>query len=94
MKVGDKVRCVNDDFSQHIDVFIKAFDQLPQRGVEYTIRRIERWDGKVRILLEEIKNQPFKDGPLKGAEPGFDSKRFDKPIKEKVSLEVEEEMEA
>jgi len=93
MKVGDKVRCIDDDFSQHIDVFIKSFDQLPQRGKEYTIRRIERWDGEVRVLLEEIRNKPFTDGVLKGVEPGFNAKRFEKPIKEKVSVEQEEEAE-
>ena len=39
MKVGDKVVCINDDFTQHIELFIKVYDVLPQKGKEYTIRR-------------------------------------------------------
>ena len=95
MKVGDKVVCINDDFTNIIDFDFTVYDQLPRKGQEYIVRRRESWDGGVRILLEEIKNAPLKEGLFKGVEPGFDSKRFAKPEVqvEVISEEVEEEIE-
>lgn len=78
-KVGDKVICIDDDFTDIVDIMIKNFDQLPRKGQEYTIRNIERWDGRLRVLLVEITNPPFQDGVLKGVEPGFCASRFRKP---------------
>lgn len=90
-KVGDKVICINDDFTDMVDVMIKCFDELPRKGQEYTIRRIERWDGRTRVLLEEISNSPFKEGALKGLEPGFCASRFRKP---ETIKEIEEVVES
>lgn len=90
MKVGDKVVCINDDFTQHIELFIKVYDVLPRKGQVYTIRRKEMYDGKIRLLLEEIKNPPFQEGVWKGVEPGFDSKRFAPPQTNENVEELEE----
>ena len=37
MKVGDKVLCINDDFSNIIDYDFTVFDELPRKGQEYII---------------------------------------------------------
>jgi len=91
MKVGDKVICIDDDFTDMVDVMIAHFDQLPRKGQEYTVRRVESWDSRGRLLLVEITNKPFTDGVLKGVEPGFCASRFRKP---EVIKQVEEMVES
>ncbi len=93
MKVGDLVVCINDDFSNIINFDFTVYEELPRKGVEYIIRRKEFFDGKVRVLLEEIKNPPLKKGPLKGVEPGFDGARFRRVVKETQEITEEEEAE-
>lgn len=93
MKVGDLVICINDDFSNIIDYDFTVFDQLPRKGQKYTVRRIENWGVKVRVLLEEIKNPVIKSGFLKGVEPGFCSTRFEKPKTTTVQEEQEKQKE-
>ena len=95
MNVGEKVICIDDDFSNIVNYDFTVFDELPRKGQEYIIRRREMWDGGTRLLLEEVRNPLLKDGILKGMEPGFDSKRFAKPEVqvEVISEEVEEEIE-
>jgi len=90
-KIGDRVVCINDDFTDMVDVMIRFFDELPRKGKEYTIRRIERFDNRTRVILEEIKNPPMKDGVWKGAEPSFCGSRFRKPD---VIKEIEEVVES
>jgi len=92
MKIGDKVVCINDDFRNIVDFDFTVFEDLPQKGKKYIIRRKENWDGGTRVLLEEVKNPPLKKGLMKGVEPGFSGDRFRKLVDDLV-LEKEEEEE-
>jgi hypothetical protein len=65
MEIGDKVTCINDDFSNVIDSLKQTegckFLNFPKKDHEYTVREIFDNNGIVTsILLEEIVNQSFK----------------------------------
>lgn len=85
MKVGDKVVCINDDFSMHPNIS-KIYKSLPRKNVTYTVRSINIREK--RILLEEIKNEITK---IRGIllEPGFNLNRFAQET-QLVSVEQEE----
>jgi hypothetical protein len=97
MVKGQKVVCINDEFSQ----FIRAiYTALPVKGVTYTIREVflgrERVvkggdTATVGLLLEELKNppDPFHAGQQ---ELGFSSERF-APLEEVPAEEEEEAVE-
>ena len=96
MVKGQKVVCINDEFTQFIRAIYKA---LPVKGETYTIREVflgrERVvkggdSATVGLLLEELKNppDPFHAGQQ---ELGFSSERF-APLEE-VPAEEEEEAE-
>jgi hypothetical protein len=98
MLKGQKVVCINDEFSE----FIRAlYAQLPVRGKTYTIREVFLGREKiikggdsatVGLLLEELANPPdrFHEGRQ---ELGFSSERF-APLEEIPAEEEEEEAEA
>ena len=72
--VGQKIVCVNDDFSNLKDSVSKKYVKLPRKGEQYTIREITAWG----ILLEEIKNEEFmflKHNNMI-TEPSFSPSRF------------------
>lgn len=89
MMTGQKVTCINDSFTDWIKVL---YDELPVKGVTYTIRSIGVGvnhygePGEICVYLNELKN------PLMGRSPhpefGFNADRF-RPIDE-----VSEEMKA
>jgi hypothetical protein len=90
---GQKVVCINDDFSE----FVRAvYAQLPVKGRTYTIREVflgrERIvkggdSATVGLLLHELVNppDPFHAG---GEELGFSSERF-APLEELPPVEEE-----
>lgn len=94
MQVGQRVVCINDTFESWVHEY---YDQLPQKGLTYTIRAVSLGRGtlrgsdsaEVKLLLEELHNPP--DPHHKGAEElGFRSDRF-APLEE---VEIEEHAEA
>lgn len=95
MKPGSRVICVNGDFSQYGPRLYRDFQNLPQEGVQYTIREM-KWEAEnntARVLLEEIENPPvFIDLLQASAEPGFDGKRFREIEPPLVEAEVEREV--
>lgn len=72
---GNRVVCVDDDFSELSEKSMKAFRQLPVKNAVYTIREFE----DPSIKLEEIKNPKIKinmGGVLIDGEAGFHKSRF------------------
>jgi len=95
-KPGDKVVCINADFSMYPNIF-DVFKQLPKRDEIYTVRERQYIEGMgYRILLEEIHNPPVYIDMVKGmVEPAFTSNRFallTDPITVKYQQEIEEEI--
>lgn len=94
MQVGQRVVCINDTFESWVHEY---YDQLPQKGLTYTIRAVSLGRGtlrgsdaaEVKLLLEELHNaqDPHHVG---GEELGFRSDRF-APLEE---VEIEEHAEA
>lgn len=73
MQVGAIVVCIDDSFSAEA---MSQLKQIPKKDNYYTIREIvERPNGHVGVLLEEIANPPREtiDGIV---EPKFKSNRF------------------
>jgi len=94
MKIGDKVTCINDDFSQFENIH-KLYTSLPKKGKKYIVRHFDK--NNSRVLLEELRNPTaiIKGFPL---EPGFGSSRFANQkddstiaLAEELLLEVVEE---
>src|ERR1700760_1711232 len=97
MVKGQKVVCINDEFSQ----FIRAsYTNLPVKGVTYTIREVFLGREKVvkggdsatlGLLLMELTNppDPFHAGQQ---ELGFSSERF-APLEEQPAEQEEEAVE-
>jgi hypothetical protein len=89
VKIGDKVRYVNDkDLYKDVDGVIK-----PVIGSIYTVRDINKKGG---FLLEEIKNIDYEWYSASGKleyieEPGFANWRFEpkKPISRKKVVKIE-----
>jgi hypothetical protein len=94
MQVGQRVVCINDTFESWVHEY---YDQLPSKGLIYTIRAVSLGRGtlrgsdsaEVKLLLEELHNaqDPHHMG---GEELGFRSDRF-APLEE---VEMEEHAEA
>jgi len=94
MQVGQQVVCINDTFEGWVHEY---YDQLPSKGLIYTIRAVSLGRGtlrgsdsaEVRLLLEELHNgqDPHHVG---GEELGFRSDRF-APLEE---VDIEEYAEA
>jgi len=94
MQIGQRVVCINDTFESWVHEY---YDQLPQKGLVYTIRAVSLGRGtlrgsdsaEVKLLLEELHNatDPHHIG---GEELGFRSERF-APLEE---VEIEEHAEA
>ncbi len=95
MTKGQKVVCINDTFP---DLIRALYQQLPVKGVTYTIREVFLGREKVvkggdsatvGLLLEELRNgpDPFHAGKQ---ELGFTSERF-APLEELPDEEVERE---
>ncbi|MCU0450234.1 MAG: hypothetical protein MUC97_10420 [Bernardetiaceae bacterium] len=75
--IGDRVVCVNGDFSMYPNIY-DLYRQLPRRDEVYTVRERQFLQGTgYRLLLEEIENPPVYIDMVKGmVEPGFDARRF------------------
>jgi hypothetical protein len=88
-KVGEKVVCVDAKPNQKASQF---YSEWLVEGKEYTVRRCEgSLVGQVRVLLEEVKNDPVFVAELQGkVEPGFAAYRF-KSVE--AMYEKEEEVE-
>lgn len=76
--VGSKVVCIDSDFSntsdRGLDARIQLFDELPNKGVTYTIRELIVYsNNKVGITLDEIKNKIL---PNTNIEANFNIERF------------------
>lgn len=82
-KKGDRVLCINDDFS---NVSPREYKQckFPVQGEEYTVR--EAFSGS--IFLVEIVNPPLEG---RGKEPTFYNFRFIKAPLIKVNTEEEDQ---
>jgi len=98
--IGQKVACINDEFSATIR---HLYSQLPVKDEIYTVRSVDIGRAKVTseaggsnevsylVLLEELKNpdDPYmKEGA--GQEMGFRSDRF-APLEEIENVEYAEE---
>jgi hypothetical protein len=92
-QIGDKVVCINADFSMYPNIF-ELYSQLPKRDEVYTVRERQFVQGVgYRILLEELVNEPVYIDMVKGrVEPAFNANRF-ALLNDPVSVEVEEEAE-
>ena len=94
--VGDKVLCINDDFSNILEELLRESKGLklnfPVKDKEYTVREIFDNDGLVySILLEEIYNPSFQIPVLNiRRELSFVSWRF---VKQAEIQQLEEENE-
>lgn len=78
MNVGEKVVCIDDKFPNE-EGLDSIYKQWISEGDIYTVRRKEGslTPGVVRVLLEEVKNDPHFFEELGGVtEPGFSMKRF------------------
>ena len=86
MRKGQRVLCVDDQFTAHVR---QVYQNLPKKGVTYTIRAVYlgrgqlapatpgESDGEVGLLLEEVRNQDAEARFSRGGfEPGFASIRF------------------
>lgn len=82
MNPGDKVLCIDDDFSRVISELLEQSNGIklnfPKKDEEYTVREIFDNEGIVTsILLEEISNPYFYIPVIKGSrELSFASWRF------------------
>ena len=76
-QVGDKVVCIDADFSMYPNIF-EVYQSLPKRNEVYTVRERQYVQGQgYRLLLEEIENAPIYIDAVKGkVEPGFNASRF------------------
>jgi hypothetical protein len=91
-KPSDKVVCINDDFS-NIGSAIKDFQNLPIKGMIYTIREIRPAAMDSGIMLNEITNKPVYYKLYAGyLEPGFSPKRF-VPLDEYENIAEEKKVE-
>ncbi|GAB4478006.1 MAG: hypothetical protein OHK0057_28380 [Thermoflexibacter sp.] len=75
--IGDKVVCVDADFSMYPQL-LEVYRELPKLHQVYTIRAKQFIQGHgYRVLLEEIENPPVYIDLVKGkVEPGFNASRF------------------
>lgn len=75
--IGDKVVCVDADFSMYPKIF-EIYRELPKLNEVYTVRAKQFIQGQgYRVLLEEIENPPVYIDLVKGkVEPGFNASRF------------------
>lgn len=101
--VGQKVVCINDDFTPVIKHLYRA---LPVKGKTYTVRECELGRGRVtsgqgganethyRVLLVELVNPPDPYVTGETIEMGFRSDRFAEPEQLENSEELEEFMPA
>lgn len=79
-EVGKKVVCIDGNFDITDPEFRLVFQQLPKKGVVYTIRE---WDSP-SVKLEEVLNSevPMNMGGIViTEEPGFNERRF-KPLQD------------
>jgi hypothetical protein len=95
MITGQKVVCVNGEFSATVRAF--GYRQLPVKGKTYTIREVflgrEKMmgggdGGTVGLLLVELVNPP-DPRHVSGQELGFSSERF-APLEEVPPAQAEE----
>jgi hypothetical protein len=72
--VGQKIVCINDDFSNLKDEVSLKYVILPKKGETYTIREIT----SLGLTLEEIVNKKFNFLAHNNlvTEPKFSSRRF------------------
>lgn len=79
MKIGDKVKCINDVFKFDRST-PKEYNgiKLPKKDEIYTIRRVvvARYDQSYGLLLEEIKNPEIYHSNGGKKEPIFGIERF------------------
>jgi len=94
--IGEKIKCINGDFSQ-LSAHTKQdlwFEHLrfPEEGKIYTVRSIVPIPAKqsTGLLLEEIKNPRVYPHNGLVVEINFDEKRFRKLSPAEVAEEVEE----
>lgn len=77
-EIGEEVICIDDDFDNNADFF---YQELPRRGVSYTVRDCFPLKGMTAIVLNEITNKPldvpqFNPEYSLSFEPSFSAKRF------------------
>jgi hypothetical protein len=90
MNVSDTIVCIND--SKPADFIMKDYKQWVVKGEHYTIRRIESFYSKKRVLLNEISNPVFNAPELGGGvEPGFNLERF-RLVDPITKMEISEEL--
>jgi hypothetical protein len=93
MMIGQKVVCVNDEFSPAIR---KLYTHLPVKDVTYVVRNVELGanakgePGEVCLHLVGLVNPPGTVAPHR--ERGFNAERF-RPLDD-IRIKVEEEEEA
>ena len=91
-KPGQKVVCVNADFSMYPMIY-EHYKALPKKNQTYTVREVRPMGAEGGILLEELKNDlvffPHFGGKLEAA---FNPNRF-KPLDELESSEAVEAVE-
>ncbi|GEM_PF-6597198 len=76
-QIGDKVVCIDADFSMYPNIF-ELYRELPKRDEVYTVRERQFVQGLgYRILLDQVINQPIYIDMVKGkVEPAFNATRF------------------
>lgn len=83
-RIGQKVICVDDDFSQ----YHYFGEQYPQKNCIYTVRNFS--DGEHIRLVEIINNQyPYNDGFM---EVSFRATRFRPIVERKTDISIFTEM--
>lgn len=91
-KPGQKVVCINADFSMY-PMINEHYKALPKEKQTYTVREVRPMGAEGGILLEELKNNlvffPHFGGKLEAA---FNPKRF-VPLDELKSTEAEDAVE-
>ena len=91
-KPGQRVVCIDGDFSMHPMIF-EHYSCLPKKDQIYTVRKIRPAGAEGGILLEEIKNDPIFFHAYQGKlEPAFKATRF-APLDELESEEAEKAVE-
>lgn len=93
-RVGQKVVCVDDDWSRLSQVHRCCAPNRPSRGNTYTIRAMSYVvDGRQTVLLEEIKNGIVEwKAPWGKQEPAFYIGRFRPLVEKKTDISIFTEM--
>lgn len=88
-KIGQKIVCVDSTFDKSDPDFFRVFQQLPVKGVVYTVREYDA----PSVKLEEVQNSEVPmdlGGITMNEEPGFNQNRFAPLIEKSDSVEVSE----